>query len=65
MGNFMIPACCICGNSSPVWHDKEWEDKGGLQDFCPEHSKLLREKYGEFVSYLAPHMMEKDSTNNS
>lgn len=37
----MIPCCCICGESSKKWHDEEWENNGGLQDFCPTHAKDL------------------------
>ena len=56
MGNFMIPTCCICGKSSRKWHDAEWENSGGLQDFCPEHAIAIQKKYGDFTEHLAPHM---------
>lgn len=52
----MIPVCCICGKASKFWHDKEWEDEGGLQDFCPTHAKEIESRYGSFKEYLVPHM---------
>lgn len=54
----MIPVCCICGKSSKKWHDPEWENAGGLQDFCPEHATLIQQTYGELKEYLAPHLRE-------
>ena len=45
----MIPVCCICGASSPSWHNKEWEDNGGLQDFCPYHAKILQQKHHDLI----------------
>ena len=47
----MIPVCCICGKSAPGWHNKEWEDVGGLQDFCPEHTMDIEKKYGSLTEY--------------
>lgn len=38
MGRFPIPCCCACGASPGVWHSPEWEDAGGLQDWCPDHA---------------------------
>jgi hypothetical protein len=58
MGNFMIPVCCVCGKSSPKWHDSKWEDDGGLQDFCPEHANLIRKQCGDFIEYIVSHMAE-------
>lgn len=52
MGNFMIPVCCVCGIKSPHWHSKEWEDAGGLQDFCPEHVFLISKEHGAFEEYV-------------
>lgn len=56
MGNFMIPVCVVCGKAAKEWHSKEWEDTGGLQDFCPEHANEIQEKYGELKEYLVPHL---------
>lgn len=47
MGRFMVPVCVLCGKASKHWHEREWEDTGGLQDICPECSK----KYGPFTEY--------------
>jgi len=60
MGNFMIPVCCVCGKSSPVWHDSKWENDGGPQDFCPEHANTLVQKYGDFIECIVPHMAEEE-----
>jgi hypothetical protein len=46
MGHFMIPVCCVCGVSSERWNDPEWNDRGGLQEFCPAHAKI-----GRFTQY--------------
>jgi hypothetical protein len=62
MGRFMIPVCCVCGKSPETWHDHEWEDDGGLQDFCPEHASLIQQEYGEFEEYLAPHLREANKS---
>ena len=61
MGNFMIPCCCVCGTASRKWHDEEWEDAGGLQDFCPECANSLRQKHGEFIECTAPHMVMEET----
>jgi len=47
MGFFMIPCCCICGKSAKIWNDANWR----WQDFCPEHGKIIEEKYGELTQY--------------
>jgi len=56
MGNFMIPTCCMCGVCANKWHDPEWEDSGGLQDFCPGCANAIRRVYGEFQEYIVPHL---------
>jgi len=52
----MIPVCCVCGKSAPHWHNSEWEKAGGLQDFCPEHVKLIKTVHGEFEEYVVNHL---------
>ena len=37
MGRFMIPVCCICGESGLKW-DADWE----YIDFCPKHAHPLK-----------------------
>jgi hypothetical protein len=59
MGRFMIPVCCVCGESSPSWHNKEWEDAGGLQDFCPKHATIVQIENGPLEEYLAPHLRQR------
>ncbi len=56
----MIPCCCICGESSEKWHDEEWEDAGGLQDFCPKHSKMLEFEFmnEENILFYQPNLEE-------
>lgn len=56
MGNFMIPVCCICGACAKEWHNSEWKNKGGLQDFCPTHAKKIAKRHGKFQDYMVPHM---------
>lgn len=51
MGNYMIPVCCICSKQSHKWHDKKWEDDGGMQDFCPQHANELIKEYGRITEY--------------
>lgn len=60
----MIPVCCICGKSSSKWHDKKWEDKGGLQDFCPDHANEIQIKYGSLVGYAVFFEKNMEKTND-
>ena len=61
MGNLMIPCCVVCGASPQRWHDTNWEETGGLQDFCPQHAVLAEKTYNDrFVEYLAPHFRRVD-----
>lgn len=53
MGRFMIPCCCVCGKAPKKWNDKEWYEKGGLQDFCSDHAKK------EMKQYLNEQFLEK------
>jgi hypothetical protein len=55
MGRFMIPVCCCCGTASKQWHDKEWEDNGGLQDFCPS----CVERFGGFSNFEETFIFER------
>ena len=53
MGRFLIPCCCVCGKSPMKWHDEEWENNGGLQDFCPKHADR------KMIQYINEQFQEK------
>jgi len=47
MGRFMIPCCCLCGNSPDTFDDENWE----YSDFCPNCATRIIEMYGEIGTY--------------
>lgn len=56
MGRFMIPCCCICGKAPKTWNNTKWNNQGGLQDFCPNHVKLINK---ELKEYIVEHLSKK------